>query len=140
MHKDKYLADIYAKMIKDCCSESPNSFWKREKYFVIFPFDPLQKIKPMKASARSMSPSERDFCAKEIKELLEKGLIEPSKSSWTFRAFVVNKHSEIKRGKPRLVVNYKPLNAILQKINIIFLIKQVCCRELLGAPYSTNLI
>ena len=29
---------------------------------------------------------------------------------------MVNKHSEIKIGKPRLVVNYKPLNVILQKV------------------------
>ena len=71
----------------------------------------------MKASARLMSPSEREFCAKEIKDLLEKGLIEPSKSPWACRSFVVNKHSEIKRGKPRLVVNYKTLNAILQKVS-----------------------
>ena len=116
MHKEKSLADISTKLIKDYCSESPNAFWKREKYFVSLPFDPLQKIKPMKASARLMSPSERYFCAKEIKELLEKGLIEPTKSPWACHSFVVNKHSEIKRGKPRLVVNYKPLNAILQKV------------------------
>ena len=70
----------------------------------------------MKASARLMSPLESYFCAKEIKELLEKCLIEPSKSPWACHAFVVNKHSEIKRGKPILVVNYKPLNAILQKV------------------------
>ena len=44
--------------------------------------------------------------------------IEPSKSSWAGRAFVVNKHSEHKRGKPRLVVNYKPLNKVLKPINI----------------------
>ena len=70
----------------------------------------------MKASARLMSPSKREFCATKIKDLLAKGLIEPSKSPWACRAFVVNKHSEIKRGKPRLVVNYKPLDAMLQKI------------------------
>lgn len=29
---------------------------------------------------------------------------------------MVNKHSEIKRGKPRLVVNFKPLNNVLQPI------------------------
>ena len=70
----------------------------------------------MKASARLMFPSERESCASEIKELLAKGLIEPSKSPWACQAFVVNKHSEIKRGKSRLVVNYKPLNAVLQKV------------------------
>ena len=78
IHGEKSLADITAKLVKDCCSESPNAFWTREKYFVSLPFDPLQKIKPMKASARLMSPSEGDFCASEIKELLAKGLIELS--------------------------------------------------------------
>ena len=29
---------------------------------------------------------------------------------------MVNKHSEIKRGKPRLVVNFKPLNKILEPV------------------------
>ena len=70
----------------------------------------------MKASARLMSSSEREFCATEIKDLLAKGLIEPSKIPWACCAFVVNKNSEIKRGKPRLVVNYKPLNVVLQKV------------------------
>ena len=113
---DKALANIKDKLVKECCYESPNAFWKREKYFVSLPFDPLQKIRPMKASSRLMSPSEREFCSKEIKELLAKGLIEPSKTPWACRAFVVNKHPEVKRGKPRLVVNYKPLNAVLQKV------------------------
>ena len=54
----------------------------QEKNIVSLPFDPLQKIKPMKASACLMSPSERDLRALEIKELLAKGLIEPSKSPW----------------------------------------------------------
>ena len=80
IHGEKALANVIAKLVKDCCSESPNAFWKREKYFVSLPFDPLQKIKPMKASARLMSPSEREFCATGIKDLLAKGLIEPSKS------------------------------------------------------------
>ena len=30
---------------------------------------------------------------------------------------MVNKHSEIKRGKPRLVVNFKPLNKILEPVH-----------------------
>ena len=70
----------------------------------------------MKASAALMSPSEVQFCDSEVQELLQKGLIEPAKSPWACRAFVVNKHSEQKRGKPRLVVNYKPLNVALQKV------------------------
>ena len=53
------------------------------------------------------------LCREEIKELLQKGLIRKSKSPIACFAFYVNKHSEIARGKPRLVVNYKPLNIIL---------------------------
>ena len=112
----KVLESISAKLKKDCCSESPNAFWTREQYFVSLPLDPHLKVKPMKASAALMSPSEVQFCDAEIQELLKKGLIEPLKSPWACRAFVVNKHGEQKRGKPRLVVNYKPLNAVLQKV------------------------
>ena len=57
-HGEKMLKEISEKLRKDCCSDSPNAFWKREKYFVTLPYDPLQKIKPMKASARIMTPSE----------------------------------------------------------------------------------
>ena len=65
-HSEKMLKDISEKLKKDCCSDSPNAFWKQEKYFFTLPYDPLQKIKPMKASARIMTPSERAFCKKEI--------------------------------------------------------------------------
>ena len=41
IHSEKSLASITAKLVKECCSESPNTFWKREKYFVSLPFDPL---------------------------------------------------------------------------------------------------
>ena len=50
-HGNKALDNIKDKLVKECCSESPNAFWKREKYFVSLPFDSQQKIKPMKASA-----------------------------------------------------------------------------------------
>ena len=57
-----------------------------------------------------------EFCKKEIDTLLEKGLITPSKSPWSCAAFYVNKKSEIERGTPRLVINYKPLNKALKWI------------------------
>ena len=116
MHKEYALFEISSKLEKDCTLESPNAFWTREKYFVSLPFNPLEKPKAQKASAALMSPSEREFCANQIKELLDKGLIEPSKSPWACRAFVINKHFEIKRGKPRMVVNFKPLNKVLKPV------------------------
>ena len=62
-------------------------FWTREKYFVSLPFNPLEKPKAQKSSAALMSASEREFCANEIKEILVKGLIEPSRSPWCYSGF-----------------------------------------------------
>ena len=44
----------------------------------------------------------------EIDNLLQKGLIKPSKSPWSCTAFYVNNAAEKERGVPRLVINYKP--------------------------------
>ena len=46
----------------------------------------------------------------QIQELLNQKLIRRSNSPHSSPAFMVRNHSEIKRGKPRMVVNYKELN------------------------------
>lgn len=40
----------------------------------------------------------------------------PSKSPWSCSAFYVTNASELERGSPRLIINYKPLNKALQWI------------------------
>ena len=47
---------------------------------------------------------------KQIKELLNKRLIRNSKSSQTSLAFMVRNHAKKKRGKVRMVINYKKFN------------------------------
>jgi hypothetical protein len=47
-----------------------------------------------------MSPTELEYCKKEIQELLERKLIESSRSPWACPAFYVNKHSEQKEESP----------------------------------------
>ena len=47
---------------------------------------------------------------KQIKELLDKGLIRNSRSPHTTPAFMVRSQAKEKRGKPRMVINYKKLN------------------------------
>jgi len=47
---------------------------------------------------------------KQIKELLDKGLIRNRKSPHTSPAFMMRNHVEEKRGKARMVINYKKLN------------------------------
>ncbi|KAL5191724.1 Enzymatic polyprotein [Glycine soja] len=73
----------------------------------------LEKLK----KTLEVKPRQKDFITNntfdEIKYLLDKGLIRKSKSPWSCAAFYVNKQSEIERGTPRLVINYKPLNQAL---------------------------
>ena len=52
-----------------------------------------------------------------IKELLENKYIQESNSKHTSPAFIVNKHSEQKRGKSRMVIDYRNLNAKTKTYN-----------------------
>ena len=47
---------------------------------------------------------------KQIKEILDKGLIRNSKSPHTSPTFIVRNHAEEKSGKARMVINYEKLN------------------------------
>ena len=49
-----------------------------------------------------------------IKEHIGLGLIEPGVSTYSSPGFLVRNHGEIKRGKPRLVINYQGINKILE--------------------------
>ena len=52
-----------------------------------------------------------------INELLEKNYIQESNSKHTSPAFIVIKHSEQKRGKSRMVIDYRNLNAKTKTYN-----------------------
>ena len=57
-----------------------------------------------------------EFCKTEIDDLLKNNLIRNSKSPQSCAAFYVQKNAEIERGILRLVINYKPLNKVLEWI------------------------
>jgi hypothetical protein len=61
-----------------------------------------------------MSQETMEFCQNKIKDLLCKSIIRKSKSLWSCSAFYVQKNVELERGAPRLVINYKPLNKVLE--------------------------
>ena len=63
-----------------------------------------------------MSQELMDICKAEIEGLLKKGIIRNSKSPWSCLAFYVQKNVEIERGILRPVINYKPLNKVLEWI------------------------
>ena len=48
--------------------------------------------------------------------MLDKKIVRHSKSPWSCPAFYVQKSVELERGVPRLVINYKPLNKVLEWI------------------------
>jgi hypothetical protein len=69
-----------------------------------------------KARPIQMSQETMEFCRNEIEDLLRKGIIRKSKSPWSCSAFYVQKNVELERVAPRLVINYKPLNKVLEWI------------------------
>jgi hypothetical protein len=100
------------------CSELSNAFWHRKKHIVSLPY--VKNISenkiPTKVRPIQMNTQILEFCQKEIANLLAKGIIRKSKSPWSCAAFYVMKNAELERGAPRLVINYKPLNDVLEWI------------------------
>lgn len=87
--------------------------WKNNQHFVRLPYRKDYVAHPVRSKAIAMNAEQIQLCKKEINDLLQKGLIRESKSEWSCFGFYVNKRSEIVRGKPRLVINYQPLNEAL---------------------------
>ncbi|KAH9792659.1 hypothetical protein KPL71_004218 [Citrus sinensis] len=111
--------DISTKLLSFCPESHsefthPNPLWKNKSFFIKLPFKLNEDINPTKATHPGMSPSDLLLAQQECSQLLAQGLIEPTSSQWACQAFYVEKHSEIVRGKKRLVIDYQPLNMILQ--------------------------
>ncbi|XP_008233166.1 PREDICTED: uncharacterized protein LOC103332224 [Prunus mume] len=106
------------KLKNEICSDLPNAFWYRKQHVVNLPYIKTfsEKNIPTKARPIQMSQEIMEFCKKEIHELLQKKMIRKSKSPWSCPAFYVQKNAELERGVPILVINYKPLNSVLEWI------------------------
>ncbi|WMV56267.1 hypothetical protein MTR67_049652 [Solanum verrucosum] len=79
------------------------AFWNRKKHIVTLPYedDFSEENIPTKSRPCQMNTELVEFCKKEIDNLLQKGLIKPSKSPWSCTAFYVNNAAEKERGVPR---------------------------------------
>ncbi|KAH9671306.1 hypothetical protein KPL70_017324 [Citrus sinensis] len=111
--------DISTKLLSFCPESHfefthPNPLWKNKSFFIKLPFKLNEDINPTKATHPRMSPFDLLLAQQECSQLLAQGLIEPTNSQWACQAFYVEKHSEIIRGKKRLVIDYQPLNMFLQ--------------------------
>ena len=112
------IKQIHQQIENNLCSSIPNAFWDRKQHMVSLLYENFfnEKQIPTKARPIQMNPELLEYCKKEIQDLLNKKLIRPSHFPWSCAAFYVQKASEIERGTPRLVINYKPLNKVLQWI------------------------
>nr|WOA03487.1 reverse transcriptase [Atractylodes mild mottle virus] len=99
------------KLLDEVCSENPIDPQKSKKWMTasIKLKDPntLVQVKPMQ-----YCPEDRKEFAVQIKELLDLKIIIPSKSPHRSPAFLVENEAERRRGKKRMVVNYKKLNEV----------------------------
>ena len=89
-----------------------------------------KKLIPTKTRLTQMNADLEQHYRLEIHDLESKGLIKKSRSPWSCAAFYVNKNSEIERGTPRLVINYKPLNSALKWIRYPILNKKDLLQKL----------
>jgi len=111
---ERYFLEIqkYQKiedLLEKVCSENPidpekSKNWMKASIKLIDP-KVIIRVKPMK-----YSPQDREEFSKQIKELLDLKLIIPSKSPHMSPAFLVENEAEKRRGKKRMVVNYKAVN------------------------------
>jgi len=64
------------------CSDLPHAFWNRNKHIFNLPYENgfREKQIPTKARPIQMNDELFQYCQKEIKDLLDKGLIRKSKS------------------------------------------------------------
>ena len=122
---------------KEVCAEIPNAFWNRKQHIISLPYekDFDERNIPTKARPIQMKEELLNYCKKEIQDLLDKKLIRPTKSPWSCSAFYVQNQAEIERGAPRLVINYKPLNKVLQWIRYPIPNKN----DLLGRLHSASI-
>nr|KAJ0224383.1 hypothetical protein LSAT_V11C100001860 [Lactuca sativa] len=101
----KQIEDLLEKV----CSENPidpekTKGWMKASIKLINP-KTIVREQPM-----VYSPQDREEFSKQIKELLDMRLIKESKSPHMSPVFFVNKEAEKRRGKKRMVVNYKAIN------------------------------
>ncbi|KAG5586677.1 hypothetical protein H5410_047111 [Solanum commersonii] len=84
---------ISEKMAIDICVDHPNDFSEENI---------TTKSRPCQMNTELV-----EFCKKEIDNLLQKGLIKPSKSPWSCTAFYVNNAAEKERGVPKYPIPNK---------------------------------
>ena len=114
------------KFKQEVCSDLPTAFWHRKRHEVALSYvkDFNEKDIPTKARPIQMNHELMDVCKAKIEDLLRKGIIRNSRSPWSCPTFYVQKNAENERVVLRLVINYKPLNKVLEWVGYPILNKK----------------
>ena len=135
LYQDRLVTEVET-LLDKCCSENPLQYSDSKSTAEIKLKEPgkVIRVKPM-----SYSPMDTQEFAKQIQELVDLKVIIPSKSPHSSPAFLVEKHSEIKRGKKRMVVNYKELNKHTVDDGYFLPNKETLLAQLRGKKYFSIL-
>ena len=95
-------------MCKELYFENPLKLWDKDKSFATIELKEPKTVIRVKQMVYTYK-DQQEF-KEQIDELLKKKLIRESKSPHSSPAFMVRNHAEEKRGKARMVINYKKLN------------------------------
>ena len=107
--KEKQIQSLIDRLEKlEIIGENVLKYWEKDKVECILKIkNPNYKIKTVKIEANE---NDREYYKTHINDLLKLGVIRRSDSPHRSVAFLMNKHSEQKRGKSRMIINYKKLN------------------------------
>jgi len=121
--------------LKQIYSENPLQFWKPEhpRAKIELTQEVYIKEKPM-----LYTPEDIKEFSVQINELLEKGLIRPSKGSYSSPAFMVMNEAEKRRNKARMVINYKKLNQFTKTDNYFLPNKEVLINLVKNKKYFSK--
>ena len=117
-------------------SEDPLKGWNKHKTIVkieLINKDSIITQKPLKYNFNDLGKFKIH-----ITKLLEKRYIQESNSKHTSPGFIVNKHSEQKREKSRIVIDYRNLNAKTKIYNYPIPNKILKIRQIQGYNYFSK--
>lgn len=129
--------DEILSLLQKASAESPLS--KKNTNRELASLELIDPNKVISVKGIAYTPGHTVEINKQIKELLELGVIRPSKSPHSSPCFLVNKHSEQKRGKPRLVINYKALNEATKGDGYLLPNKESILAAIRGKTHFTGL-
>ncbi|AAF08289.1 polyprotein [Tobacco vein clearing virus] len=127
---------IIQKKLEKLYNDNPLQGWEKHKTKVKIELIEENSIitqKPLKYNFNDLTEFKIH-----IKDLLDNKYIQESNSKHTSPAFIVNKHSEQKRGKSRMVIDYRNLNAKTKTYNYPIPNKILKIRQIQGYNYFSK--